>query len=156
LKQKPLVVAAVAALASASAFAHHSFSMFDEHRIDVIKGTLLKFTYLNPHSWVSVVGTVDDGSTAERWDIEATSPSQLAHIGIHPDTFKAGEKLTVAFHPLRDGRHGGSLVFLITPDGTTHGAKPKEVGLGRSDQAHLSASPNPERTSSAPPPLPSP
>jgi hypothetical protein len=124
-----LSFAVTVALASSSSVAHHSFAMFDEHRIDVVKGTLLKFTFLNPHTWISVLGTVDAGSTTERWDIEATSPSQLAHIGIHPDTFTKGERLTIAFHPLRDGRHGGSLVFLITPDGTAHGAKPKDVGL---------------------------
>ncbi len=129
MKWKYLSLTAAAALASACVFAHHSFAMFDEQRIDVIKGTLLKFTYLNPHTWISVVGMVDEGATTERWDIEATSPSELAHIGIHPDSFKRGDKLTVAFHPLRDGRHGGSLVFLITPDGTAHGAKPKDVGL---------------------------
>jgi Family of unknown function (DUF6152) len=129
LRLKFPALAAAAALASASAFAHHSFAMFDDQKIQVVKGTLLKFTYLNPHTWISVVGTVDDASVAERWDIEATSPAQLAHIGIHADTFKAGDKLTVAFHPLRDGRRGGTLVFLITSDGTSHGAKPKEVGL---------------------------
>ncbi len=135
MKQRSFTLAAAGVaviLASASAFAHHSFAMFDDHKIEVVKGTLLKFTYLNPHAWISVVGTVDDGSDSsdsQRWDIEATSPSQLARIGIHADTFKQGDKLTIAFHPLRDGRRGGSLVFLITPDGSSHGARPKDVGL---------------------------
>lgn len=103
--------------------------MFDQQKVDLMRGTLLKFTYLNPHSWLSVVGTVDNGSATERWDIEATSPSQLAQIGIHADTIKPGDKVTVAFHPLRDGRHGGSLVFVVTPDGVAHGAKPQALGF---------------------------
>ncbi len=129
MRPQSLAWAAVAILASATAFAHHSFAMFDQHKVDLIRGTLLKFTYLNPHSWVSVVGTVDNQGTAERWDIEATSPASLERIGIKADTIKPGDKLTVAFHPLRDGRHGGSLVFIVTPNGVAHGAKPESLGF---------------------------
>jgi hypothetical protein len=129
VKPHSLALAAVAALAGTAAFAHHSFAMFDQHKVELVRGTLLKFTYLNPHSWISVIGIVDNQGAAERWDIEATSPSTLAGIGIHADTLKPGDKLTVAFHPLRDGRHGGSLVFVVTPDGVAHGAKPAELGF---------------------------
>jgi hypothetical protein len=129
LQKQSFIWAVVVALAGATAAAHHSFAMFDQHKVTLIRGTLLKFTYLNPHSWISVVGTVDNGNATERWDIEATSPSTLSRIGIHADTIKPGDKLTVAFHPLRDGRHGGSLVFLITPDGVAHGAKPGALGF---------------------------
>jgi hypothetical protein len=129
VKQKSLVLAAVVALAGTSAFAHHSFAMFDQHKVELVRGTLYKFTYLNPHSWISIIGTVDAQGAAERWDIEATSPSTLAQIGIRADTLKPGDKLTVAFHPLRDGRHGGSLVFVVTPDGAVHGAKPEAFGF---------------------------
>jgi hypothetical protein len=37
--------------------------------------------------------------------------------------------LTIAFHPLRDGRAGGSLVFVVPPDGEAHGAKPGDLGF---------------------------
>lgn len=129
MKKLCITLAALAALSGGRAFAHHSFAMFDEHKVVLIRGTLLKFTYLNPHSWISVLGSVQQGSAVERWDIEATSPSALANIGIHADTLERGDKLTVAFHPLRDGRHGGSLVFVVTPDGVIHGAKPEALGF---------------------------
>ena len=132
MKKLRIAFAVAAAFAGGTAFAHHSFAMFDQHKIVLIKGTLLKFTYLNPHSWISVVGSVDKEAAVGRWDIEATSPSALAGIGIHADTLKPGDKLTVAFHPLRDGRHGGSLVFVVTPDGVAHGAKPADVGIDTS------------------------
>ena len=127
-----ITLAAATAFAGGISFAHHSFAMFDEKKIEVIRGTLLKFTYLNPHSWISVVGSVDKLTAVERWDIEATSPSTLAGIGIHANTLKTGDKLTVAFHPLRDGRRGGSLVFVVTADGVAHGAKPAELGFNPS------------------------
>jgi hypothetical protein len=128
MKTFTLALVAVAGMTTSSAFAHHSFAMFDNSKVMMVKGTLLTFTYLNPHSWVSVIGSVDQ-APAERWDIEATAPEQLSRQGIHADTLKAGDKLTVAFHPLRDGRHGGSLVFVVTPDGVVHGAKPSDFGI---------------------------
>ena len=132
MKRLRIILAAVTVSTCGTSFAHHSFAMFDRDKIEVIKGTLYKFTYMNPHSWISVLGIVDKGTTVERLDIEATSPSALAALGIHADTIKPGDKLTVAFHPLRDGRPGGSLVFLITPDGVAHGAKPADLGFSLS------------------------
>lgn len=129
VKPQSLTFATLALFVSVSSPAHHSFAMFDEKNVEIVRGTLLKFTYLNPHSWISVVGTLPNQASPARWDIEATSPSVLAHIGIHADTLKSGDKITVAFHPLRDGRHGGSLVFVVTPDGLSHGAKPESLGF---------------------------
>jgi hypothetical protein len=129
LKKLCLALAATAALVSSIASAHHSFAMFDAQKVLLLRGTLVKFSYLNPHSWISVLGTVDGGDPPLRWDIEATSPSSLNQMGIHFDTLKPGDKLTIAFHPLRDGRAGGSLVFVVTPDGEAHGAKPSDLGF---------------------------
>ena len=119
----------MAALVSSIASAHHSYAMFDAHKVLLLRGTLIKFSYLNPHSWISVLGSVDGNDSPLRWDIEATSPSSLKQMGIHFDTLKPGDKLTIAFHPLRDGRAGGSLVFVVTPDGEAHGAKPSDLGF---------------------------
>jgi len=121
--------AALGAGAAGGALAHHSYAMFDSTKLVVLKGTLLSFTYVNPHSFISVVGSPDEATAPARWDVEATSPSSLAAIGIKSDTLKPGEKLTIALRPLRDGRLGGSMVFVITPDGMTHGANPANLGL---------------------------
>lgn len=120
---------AAGAMIAGPALAHHSYAMFDNTRLVVLKGTLLSFTYVNPHSFISVVGSPDEASAPVRWDVEATSPSALAAVGIKADTLKPGEKLTVALRPLRDGRLGGSMVFVITPDGVAHGANPANLGL---------------------------
>jgi hypothetical protein len=124
-----LASAAALALVGQPVVAHHSFAMFDMQKVLLLRGTLIKFSYLNPHSWISVLGTIDNAGEPSRWDIEATSPSSLNQIGIHTDTLKPGDKLTIAFHPLRDGRSGGSLVFVVTPDGEVHGAKPSDLGF---------------------------
>ena len=124
-----LALASGAALAAGGAFAHHSYAMFDNTKLVVLRGTLVSFSYVNPHSWISVMGAPDDKTAPVRWDVEATSPLTLSAQGIKADTLKPGDKVTVALRPLRDGRLGGSLVFVITPDGVSHGAKPADLGL---------------------------
>lgn len=120
-------------LASEIAFAHHSFAMFDGDRVVVLRGTMLSFTFLNPHAWISVLVPASSGVPAGRWDVEATSTTRLASIGIQGDTFKAGDKLTVGIHPLKDGRRGGSMVFVVDSSGRCYGAKPEEFGLKLTD-----------------------
>jgi hypothetical protein len=122
-----LSLLSLAVLVVNQADAHHSFAMFDAKTVTVLRGTVVSFSYLNPHSWISVLGTVGDAESSVRWDIQATAPFSLARIGISPDTLKPGDKITVAFHPLRDGRHGGSL-FIGDSDGACT-APPADVGL---------------------------
>ena len=119
----------VVAMVAGQASAHHSTAMFDSNKLVIVRGTLISFTNMNPHAWISVLGSVEGRTDAERWDVEATAPSSLARDGISPDTIKAGDKLTVALRPLRDGRRGGAMVFVVTSDGVAHGADPKDLGL---------------------------
>lgn len=114
---------------AAGLMAHHSAAMFDGNKLVVLKGSMLSFTNMNPHGWISVEAKVNGVGKSERWDVEATSPGQLAAMGIRSDTLKADDKVIVGIRPLRDGRHAGSMVFLITPDGVVHGAKLSDLGL---------------------------
>lgn len=134
MKKLLLGLAAASGLATNPVLAHHSAAMFDSTQVVVLRGTMLSFTNMNPHAWISIIGAPDDNGkpskkNPERWDIEATAPIMLAMQGIRTDTLKAGDKVTIAIRPLRDGRNGGSLVFVVTPDGVPHGAKPQDVGL---------------------------
>lgn len=114
---------------SGAAYGHHSAAMFDPDKLLVLRGTLLSFSFMNPHAWLSV--TVPDGQDAPagRWDIEATSTLSLTVIGIQRDTLKPGDKLTVGIRPLRDGRRGGSFVFIVDGAGKTYGVIPEKLGL---------------------------
>jgi hypothetical protein len=104
--------------------------MFDQSKLVILKGTVKSFSYVNPHSWISIEGAPAKSKAAPlRWDIEAVAPGALARIGILGDTLKPGDKVTAAIRPLRDGRHAGSLVFITAPDGKSYGAKPSELGV---------------------------
>ena len=118
----------------APALAHHSFAMFATDTVRVVKGEVVKFAFVNPHSWISVKGKVTkDGVTGdgavERWDIEAGTVYQLRQMGFTPESAPAGTKVTIAFHPLRDGRKAGSLALVVMPDGKFRGANPRDLGL---------------------------
>lgn len=125
----PLQLLAGALLAAGAAHAHHSAAMFDQSKLVVLKGAIRSFSYINPHSWISIDGSAEGKGKAVRWDVEATSPSTLARIGLTADVLKPGDQVTVAIRPLRDGRPGGSMVFVVGPDGKSYGADPKALGL---------------------------
>ena len=120
---------AAAMLPVSHANGHHSAAMFDQNALLILTGTLRSFSYVNPHSWISIDGSPVGTAEVARWDIEATSPSTLAGIGLTSQALHAGDRVTVAIRPLRDGRHGGSMVFVIGPDGKSYGAKPEALGL---------------------------
>jgi hypothetical protein len=104
---RPLLALAALALAG-PAQAHHSYAMFDNTKLVLLHGTVLSYSYVNPHAWISVIGAPDEHASAVRWDVEATSPTVLASQGLKPENLKAGDKVIVALRPLRDGRLGGS------------------------------------------------
>jgi hypothetical protein len=58
-----------------------------------------------------------DPSTAGTWDIEGASTNIMARQGWTKATFKAGDKVTVVAHPLKDGSKGASMFYVILPDG---------------------------------------
>ena len=111
-----IVVAMLGAFGTVSA--HHSGAMFDRARTVVLKGTIKEYRFVAPHSWISVIATANDGDKEERWDIEGATASRMKAQGITPERLKAGEKVTVRIHPLRDGRNAGSLIDITMADGT--------------------------------------
>ena len=106
-----------AALIAGPAFAHHSFAMFDASKLVKLQGTVKEYEWLNPHSWVHVV--IMENGKAVTYSFEGGSTGQLTQSGWKPDSVKPGDKVTVGFHPLKDGSHGGQLIDLTLPDGKT-------------------------------------
>jgi hypothetical protein len=101
---------AVAALAAAPAFAHHSFSMFDREKDVTLSGTVREFQWTNPHCWVQLL--VMDPATGKEveWSLEGLGPNGLGRNGWTKTSIKAGDKLVAVVHPLVDGTPGGQLV----------------------------------------------
>src|SRR5690349_17614484 len=97
--------------------AHHSFAMFDKSRLVTVKGTLTKLEWTNPHVYLFVSGTGEDGKARE-YMVEAGSINMLSRKGWKVNTVKVGEALSIAFFPLRDGHPGGLLDSVTLSNGT--------------------------------------
>ncbi|WP_332717970.1 DUF6152 family protein [Pelagibacterium mangrovi] len=113
-------VLALGALGAGSALAHHSAAMFDDAIEMELTGVVTEFDYLNPHSWLYVEVTDEDGSVTA-WGFELDDPSRLRRQGITPTYWEPGDMVTVITNPLRDGRPAGHLVGAIKADGATFG-----------------------------------
>lgn len=115
---KALSLAVVAAFAlSVPASAHHSFAMFDATKNVTVQGAVKEFEWTNPHSWLRVM--VMDAKTNKpvMWAFELSSPARLTTMGMHADTVKAGDVVSVTFHPMKDGTRGGQFVQATLPGG---------------------------------------
>jgi len=101
---------------AAPALAHHSFSMFDRDKTATLSGVVKEFEYTNPHGWIHLMAADASGKTME-WSFEMQPISQLAPAGWKPDSLRPGDKVTVDYHPLKDGARGGQFVTVTLPDG---------------------------------------
>ena len=105
---KAVTLAGIAAgLLATPALAHHSFSMFDFTKITTYEVTVKDFEWANPHAWLHVMVTEEDGKAYE-WALEMGSINQIASGGWKQDSVKPGDKITVVVAPLKDGSRGGS------------------------------------------------
>jgi hypothetical protein len=103
---------------SSLALAHHSFAAFDVTTQKEITGTVKKFDYTNPHTWVWLDVPNDHGGV-DTWGFEGMSPNYLGRRGWTRTTLKPGDKLTVTFRPMKDGEKGGMWVSGKRPNGET-------------------------------------
>ena len=123
---------ALCVAAATPAFAHHSFALFDMDKNLTMIGTVVEYRWSNPH--VHVVVKVDPGTDVSSeligsWDLEAAgSTNIMTRQGWTRVTLKAGDRITAVVHPMKDGAKGGSLFYIILPDGNrmyTDIARPK-------------------------------
>jgi hypothetical protein len=101
---------AVALIAAASpASAHHSFSAFDMANQKTVTGTVKQIDWTNPHIWIWVDVSNEKGG-ADTYGFEGMSPNFLARRGWTRTTLRSGDKITIAYRPMRDGSKGGMFI----------------------------------------------
>jgi len=131
--KRTLAGALVASLLTASAaMAHHSFAMFDRSVERVATGTVARWQFNAPHSWLYLNVKNADG-TETLWAFEGSAPPSLLTRGITGATFEPGATVTVSFCPMRDGRPGGGLGWARLANGTF--LNPSDGGCDGSPQA---------------------
>lgn len=111
-----------AAIASAvlpvPALAHHSFAMFDANQTLSTIATVKEFQWGSPHTWLELI-VLNPDKTEKPLSLELTTISGLLRNGWKPATLKPGDRVTVTYHPMRDGTPAGQLVQAVTEDGRT-------------------------------------
>lgn len=118
---KHLATVAVLALGSvwsvAPAWAHHSFAAeFDADQPVTLKGTVQRIDFVNPHAWLYIDVTDENGHT-ERWNVEMGSPNSLIRRGITKDFVPVGSEVTVQGYRARDGSNTANSQSVTLPDG---------------------------------------
>ena len=89
----PLAVL-VALVPAASLLAHHSIAKFDTTKAVRVKGTIVQFHQINPHSFIFLDQKGEDGQS-HRWAVEGPSVFQLNRRGFAKDALKAGDVVEV-------------------------------------------------------------
>src|SRR5437773_10229513 len=89
-------LAVMAALVSAgSLLAHHSLAKYDTTKAVRVKGTIVQFHQMNPHSFIFLDQKGTDGQT-QRWAVEGPSIPQLNRSGFAKDVLKPGDVIKFA------------------------------------------------------------
>ena len=98
--------------------AHHAFSSeFDATRPVVLSGTITRVELINPHSWLHLDVTQEDG-TVVSWMIEAGPPGVLVRRGWTKDSVQPGTEVMVEGYQARDGSNRANGRDVTLPDGS--------------------------------------
>ena len=112
-----LVLSFAIAAPSATVRAHHSFaSEFDANQPISLKGAVTKVEFINPHSWIHIEVTNDDG-TKSAWEVEGGTPNTLFRKGINDNTLPVGTAIAVDGYRARDGSNRMSGRDITLADG---------------------------------------
>jgi hypothetical protein len=113
-------------LFSVSSLAHHSIASFDVNTPLWIKGTVVRFDRVNPHSVIVMDEKMPDGQL-RRWAVDGPSTVQLERKGLGQEFLRAGEVIELCGFALKEDIASqrppstpGEVMngaVLVTPDG---------------------------------------
>lgn len=101
LSLRTIVLVSAGCLFSSSSFAHHSLASFDVSAPLWIKGTVVRFERVNPHSLIFIDEKLADGQV-RRWAVDGPSVVQLERKGLEQGFFQAGQVIEVCGFALKD------------------------------------------------------
>jgi hypothetical protein len=104
-------------LLCAPAFAHHGYAAYDMQITRSVKGTITYFMIVNPHGQIGI-DVKDDSGNVEHWIMEGgANPRGMAAGGWQYDSLKAGDQVTIFYHPAKSAPHSGVFIKVVFPDG---------------------------------------
>jgi len=104
--------------------AHHGSAAFESGKSIVMKGTVTRWFWANPHCFLSY-DVKDESANITHWVAETSNPPDMINRGWSKETFKPGDEVTVTVQPVKNGRPAGRLLQVVLPNGKTlHSASP--------------------------------
>ena len=104
MKMLIAVVTTAGAMATVSTptTAHHAFSAeFDANLPIALRGPITRVEWINPHSWIHLENTSEDGSK-QGWMVEGGTPNTLLRRGINRDSLVLGTEIVVTGYQSKD------------------------------------------------------
>ena len=112
-----LILAAGSLLAAAPAFAHHAFAAeYDGNQPIVLKGSLTKVEWTNPHGWI-FVDVKDESGKVQNWAIEFGSPNAMLRRGLRRTDFPEGIQVVIKGYRAKNGTPTVNGTSVKLPDG---------------------------------------
>ena len=102
-------------LIASPALAHHGVSTYDMGTIRSIVGTVKAWHWQRPHTGITLAVISGDGP--ETWEIEGAPLRWMQNQGFSADSLKAGDTVTITYHPSRAAPRAGILMHVDMPDG---------------------------------------
>lgn len=115
------VLAAICAATPVAA--HHSAKIFDPDTVLALPGTVTRFSWTNPHTYIYVETAGENGKPVE-WELETDAIPILVRSGWSRDSFTPGERVLVRARPDRNReRRHALLVSIEKADGAVMSAR---------------------------------
>jgi len=116
-KLSVLIASAALLAAAAPVIAHHSFAAeFDAKKPVKLQGTVTKMEWINPHAWIHIDVTGEDGKVTP-WMIEAAAPNALLRRGWTKNSLLKGTEILVEGYQAKDGANRGNGSIITFTDG---------------------------------------
>ena len=118
MRRRLITIAGVVGLliVSVSLFAHHGNAEFDIGKRVTVKGTVTRWSWSNPHCFLSFDVKGNNGPVAH-WVVETQPPRSVTAGGFSQYTFKPGDEVTVTLEPVKNGRPLGRMLEVVLPNG---------------------------------------
>ena len=98
-----LVLAASLLVFSLPAAAHHAFAAeFDADKPVTVRGNIVKFDWVNPHSWIYIDAKGEDGKVIQ-WRFEMGPPNALLRMGWRKDSVAPGTAVVIQGYRAKTG-----------------------------------------------------
>jgi hypothetical protein len=120
-----LMMTAMGVLATAPAWAHHSFAAeYDSAQLITLKGTISKVEWTNPHIYV-YLDVKDATGKVATWALEGYPPNTLKRTGFSRELLKIGDEITATAYKSKDGSNTGAGREFTFSDGSKKFAGPR-------------------------------